>query len=168
MLQSRQESASVILLHPPKPSRLPQAPDNEPFVPAVERQLAACRRYGARMAVLTVQLDGLAPLGQRHGLAVQQAVVDAAWQRMRSRVRGVDHLVRVAVDTFGVALFSVGDSVLGPIEARLFDELSAPYRVGSLVVEVMAVTGALVWPSEATSAEAVVQAAHELRLAKMA
>jgi predicted signal transduction protein with EAL and GGDEF domain len=167
-MQTRPERAPVIQLYPHQDAGLPRAPEKEPFIPLVERQLAACRRYGARMAVLTLQLDGLAALGERHGRVVQRGVVDAAWQRMRSRVRGVDMLARMAVDTFGVALFGVGDSVLGQIEARLFDELSAPYRLGSLAVEVMAVTGAVVWPTEGSTAESVLRAAEALRLAKMA
>ncbi|MFZ5546667.1 MAG: hypothetical protein ACOZJZ_24215, partial [Pseudomonadota bacterium] len=66
-------------------------------------------------------------------------------------------------DAFGVALFNVNTEVVAAIEARLFDELSAPYRVGDLSVEVTAMTGAAVSPRAGhTAAELVLSAEQRL------
>jgi predicted signal transduction protein with EAL and GGDEF domain len=113
------------------------------------------------MAVLAVRLEGLAALGERHGQEVQERLMELALQRLKGRLRGTDTVARIGDDAFGVALFHVNSPVIGAIEARLFDELSAPYRVGEVSVEVMAMTGAAVFPRAGLTASELVQGAQQ-------
>jgi diguanylate cyclase (GGDEF)-like protein len=146
---------------------MPAVPPHEALGPLVERQLAACRRYGAGLAVLSIALDGLQAIGKRHGRDAEERLVEAAWQRLKSRLRAADMVARMGPDTFGAVLFNVSDPATAQaVEARLFDELSSPYRVGNLVVEVMAVTGAAVFPRAGITADELVASAVAARLCK--
>ncbi len=161
------EPAEVIELHPQRKLFVdPPQPEHEPFSSLVDRQLTACRRYDAGLAVLFIHMDGLLGVGERHGTALQRTLLDTAWQRLQKRVRSVDMITRIGDDTFGAALFDVGDRAVGAIEARLFDELSAPYRVGSLVVELTAVTGSAVFPGGGAVATDLVRRAAQASRAK--
>ncbi|MEW6707785.1 MAG: diguanylate cyclase [Pseudomonadota bacterium] len=126
--------ANVIRLHAPVESRppTPTAPAAQSFVQLVERQMKSCRRYGVSLAVLAIRLDGLPAVGQRHGQSVQVRLLELASHRLKGRLRGTDAIACTGADAFGVALFNVNTEVVAAIEARLFDELSAPYRVGDL------------------------------------
>jgi diguanylate cyclase (GGDEF)-like protein len=164
MEPSQGRAGNVIRLHAPANVRQPgaqEAPVALSFVRLVERQLQACRRYGAGMAVVAIRLDGLAELGARHGEEVQERLMDLALQRLKGRLRGTDTLARIGDDAFGVALFHVNSPVVSAIEARLFDELSAPYRVGEVSVEVMAMTGAAVFPRAGLTASELVDSAQQ-------
>jgi len=140
---------------------------HEPFGALVELQLASCRRYGAGMAVMFIHLDGLVEIGERHGADAQRSVADAALKRLHSRLRNVDLITRVGVDTFGAALFGVTGETAPRVEARVFDELSAPYRVGDDVVEVTAITGTAVFPQGGHCATELVRKADEARRVKV-
>jgi len=161
--------APVVMLHTSHDANRRPAtgvPPNERFAPLVERQLAACRRYGAGLAVLSISLDGLRTVRERHGATLEERVLDAAWQRLKSRLRASDTVARVGPDSFGAILMNAAVSGAASVEARLFDELSAPYRIGSLVVEIMAYTGVAVYVNTGMTAEELVQAASDARLAK--
>lgn len=138
----------------------PAAPPLESFLRLVERELMMCRRYGVGMAVLLIRLDGLDAVTQHHGEETRSRLLDAVAQRLKGRLRAHDAVGRVKHDAFGVALFNVGEAAVKWIEARLFDELSTPYRVGEQTVEVMAVTGAAAFPRAGVTAEELVQGAQ--------
>lgn len=164
MEPSQGRAGNVIRLHAPVDARGPAAPEAPvalSFVRLVERQLQACRRYGAGLAVVAIRLEGLAEVGERHGKEVQERLLELASQRLKGRLRGTDTLARIGDDAFGVALFHVNSPVVSAIEARLFDELSAPYRVGEVSVEVMAMTGAAVFPRAGLTAGELVASAEQ-------
>jgi diguanylate cyclase len=144
------------------------APDHDPFGRMVDRQLAACRRYGASLAVLSISLDGLRTVRERHGQDIEHRLLEAAWQRLRSRLRAGDVVVRVGAEAFGAILVNAAASGVPSVEARIFDELSAPYRIGSLVVEITACVGGAVYTQAGTTGEALVAAAQQARAANSA
>ena len=127
--------------------------------PVVERQLAACRRNGTTLALVSMRLRGLEAVRQRHGEAIANEVLHAAWNRLRSRLRGSDVAVPGTNDEFGAILLNSGEPAAALVDARLADALGAPYGIGALQVVISVHTGVAVYPEAGRTADALVDAA---------
>jgi predicted signal transduction protein with EAL and GGDEF domain len=180
-------AAHLTLMPPPSeprlpPSGFPGAPQraaatrraitslaHEPFGAQVELQLATCRRHGVGMGVTWIRLLGLAEIGERHGLGAQRQLVESVQQRLQGRLRHVDKVCAVALDTFGVALFDVREPVVPGIERRLHRELSSPYRIGGEIVQLQVLVGSALSPqSNHNAVELMRQAADASSVAQRA
>ena len=134
-------------------------PNPAPLGPAIERQLAACRRNGTMLAVLSVSLHGLDAVRHCHGEAVEEQVRQAAWARLQSRLRGSDLALRVGRDEFGAVLLNAGRLAAGIVEARVAGALCEPYGIGELELVISIRVGAAVFPHAGSGGEALAAAA---------
>jgi predicted signal transduction protein with EAL and GGDEF domain len=141
--------------------RLAPGSAHEPFGAQVELQLATCRRHGVGMGVTWIRLLGLAEVGEQLGLGAQRQLVESAQQRLQGRLRHVDKVCAVALDTFGVALFDVRPQVMPGIEQRLHRELSSPYRIGGEIVQLQVLVGSALAPQANLSAVELMRRAAE-------
>ena len=141
-------------------------PDGTPFGPVVDRELAACRRSGTPLVVLSIELAGLESVTQRHGQAVEHQVLQAAWNRFRNHLRGSDRAVRVGGAEFGAVLLDASGLAAAIVDARLSSSLSQPYGIGALEIVISARIGAAVYPQTAATGEALVVAATQARVTR--
>ena len=138
-------------------------PSPEPLGPAIERQLAACRRNGTMLAVLSMSLHGLDAVRHCHGEAVEEQLRQAAWARLQSRLRGSDRAVRVGQDEFGAVLLNAGRLAAGIVEARLAGALCEPYGIGALEIVISIRAGTAVFPHAGSTGEGLADAAARSR-----
>lgn len=136
-------------------------PAQEPFGALVELQLATCRRHGVGTGVVWIRLQGVAEAGEQLGLGAQRQLVESAQQRLQGRLRHVDKVCSVALDTFGVALFDVRQGQMQGIEQRLHRELSSAYRVGGEIVSLQVTIGSALSPQASLSAVELVRRAAD-------
>jgi len=141
-------------------------PDGTPLGPVVDRELAACRRSGTPLVVLSIELAGLESVAQRHGQAVEHQVLQAAWNRIRNHLRASDRAVRVGGAEFGAVLPDAAGLAAAIVDARLSSALSQPYGIGALQIVISARTGVAVYPQTAATGEALVVAATQARVSR--
>jgi len=134
--------------------------------PIVERQLAACRRNGTSLAVIAICLEGLDAIEPHYRHAVENQILYAAWNRLKSRLRATDVPVRTGPTEFAAILLDIAEQTTGIVGARLADALSQPYGIGALEVVMSARSGFAVHPHAGTSGEALASAARQAMLAK--
>ncbi len=117
------------------------------------------------LAVVSISLHGLDAVRHCHGEVVEEQVRQAAWARLRSRLRRSDLVVRVGDDEFGAVLLSAGRLAAGIVEARLTGALSEPYGIDALEIVISIRTGAAVFPHAGSSGEGLANAAALARQA---
>ncbi len=79
--------------------------DNEHgFIHRLEQDIAYARRHGQGLALLRVQIDGLATLLQDRGNAVVEQIVLHVSQLVRKRIRDEDTAARLGLGSFAVSL----------------------------------------------------------------
>ena len=140
-------------------------PAHAPFGPVVERQLAACRRNGTSLVVLSIGLGGLEAVRQCHGNAVESQLLHAVWNRLRSRLRASDLAVRHGSAEFGAILLNAAGPAAAIVDARLSEALSEPYGIGAREIVISIRTGVAAYPLAGSTGDALVQAAIQARLA---
>lgn len=154
----------------PKPAAKARAvpatslPEHAPFGPIVDRQLAACRRNGTTLVVLSIGLAGLEAVRECHGHAVESQLLQAIWNRLVTRLRGSDIAVRAGGAEFGAILLNAGAAIAALVDARLSEELCEPYGIGAREIVISVRTGVAVYPQAGNTGEALVQAAIRARM----
>jgi diguanylate cyclase (GGDEF)-like protein len=133
------------------------------FVPAVDRQLAACRRNGASIVVVSMALDGIETIAMRHGPAIVDQLLQAVWHRFRSRLRGSDVTLHLEGAEFGAVLLNAAASAAVSVGVRLPAALSELYSVEALEIGISARVGLAVYPQGGSSGAALVHAAIRAR-----
>jgi diguanylate cyclase (GGDEF)-like protein/PAS domain S-box-containing protein len=74
------------------------------FAAELQRHLRHGERYGARGALLLIDIDGLKQINDRRGHAAGDRAILATAGRLRSRLRATDIVARVGGDEFAVLL----------------------------------------------------------------
>lgn len=74
------------------------------FHDAVERELERCKRYGARMSVVLLDIDGLKRMNDLHGHAEGDRMLRAVAAKIGEAGRAADLACRIGGDEFGLVL----------------------------------------------------------------
>jgi diguanylate cyclase (GGDEF)-like protein len=80
------------------------------FERELKRSLAYVKRYGARAALVYLDLDDFKPINDRHGHAAGDAILKAAAAALVRHVRASDIIARIGGDEFVVLLWNVSDA----------------------------------------------------------
>ncbi len=134
----------------------------------IEQEIARCSARGRRLALIRVQIDGLATLiSQQDGPEGDRVVVSIA-QELRGGLREFDVIARTAPDTFDV-LVPEPDSaeisaLLGPL-ARRAREAIRREPDPTLSDRLSLRFGYAIFPDEAQTAKALLERAREARIA---
>jgi diguanylate cyclase (GGDEF)-like protein len=98
------------------------------FERELRRAVSYVKRYGARAALVYLDLDDFKPVNDRHGHAAGDAVLKAVAAMLARNVRASDIVARMGGDEFAVLLWN-----LGPPEAiakaTVLEQLTAGARV---------------------------------------
>jgi diguanylate cyclase (GGDEF)-like protein len=78
------------------------------FERELKRALSFVARYGARAALVYLDLDGFKPVNDTHGHAAGDAVLKAVAAMLTRNVRGSDTVARLGGDEFAVLLWNLG------------------------------------------------------------
>lgn len=130
------------------------------FYDRLDQSLARCRRSGAMLAVMVMDLDGFKAINDRHGHEAGDAALRAAADRMKSEIRASDTLARLGGDEF-VLLMDTDVTVEAAAQARerlqaTFDE---PFKVKGFALRLGASIGVAVHPLHGQDADALVRCA---------
>lgn len=119
------------------------------------RSIAYVKRYGARAALLFLDLDGFKQVNDRHGHAAGDAFLKAVAAALTRRVRASDTVARIGGDEFAVLLWNL-DETSAAQKAELLEKeiaaLAVPFDGATLSAGASvgaAMLGALDSPAEA-------------------
>jgi len=125
------------------------------FSDLADHQLAICRRTGAPLAVLYIDLDGFKAVNDTHGHAVGDALLCAAAARLKQGIRASDIAARLGGDEFAVLLVDTSEKAAEPVAHKLAEDLSRPYTIDALTVSISASIGTAGFPDSGTTSAAL-------------
>jgi diguanylate cyclase (GGDEF)-like protein len=136
-------------------------PNRMLFNEFVNQQLALCKRAGANLAILYIDLDGFKSVNDMHGHTTGDKLLRAVATRLREGIRESDIAARLGGDEFAIALaFSIADGA-AVVAGKLVADLAASYLIGPLTVKISASIGIAVFPDAATTFETLLRRADE-------
>lgn len=124
------------------------------------KQLIINAKASHAVSVLLLNLDRFKQVNDAHGHAVGDAVLKEISQRIRTSVADVDTVARMNGDEFAVVVAeNTIESHADSIAARIAARVSAPIQVESKSMEIGTSIGISVYPSDAQTAEDLIQQA---------
>jgi diguanylate cyclase (GGDEF)-like protein/PAS domain S-box-containing protein len=149
----KQESLEYFALHDP----LTGVANRYLLLEELRRMLDGLARRGGFVSLVYLDLDNFKEVNDIHGHDIGDEVLRAITRRLQRAVRGEDVVARIGGDELVVAHVTMDRlSDADTIVARLRKVLSAPYRFGSLVLDVGASVGWVSTSTSDTSAEALI------------
>lgn len=110
-------------------------PDHSFFRTRLEQVLAAAAPGQGRPAVLYLGLEGVGAVIDRHGQSVADELLLAVAARLTGSVRADDLVSQFGEHEFACLLLDVpGHAPMSQLACKLFDAVSAPFRIGTLEI----------------------------------
>lgn len=130
------------------------------FDDRLQLAVAEAARYGRRLAVLFIDVDGFKEINDHHGHACGDVVLQAVAQRLQAALRTSDTLARMHGDEFVVLLPDVDDQPgIASLAETLLREVAQPVDVDDATVSVTASIGVSLFPSDARLPHALLHTA---------
>ena len=140
------------------------------FQSRLDITLAEAARYQRRFALIYIDLDKFKPVNDLHGHEVGDALLKAVALRLMGLLRESDLLARRGGDEFVILLPSIGDAqAVQPVAHKICSELSKPFELDGVFVEIGASLGIVTYPVDGDNAEQlIVEADRRMYQAKQA
>jgi diguanylate cyclase (GGDEF)-like protein/PAS domain S-box-containing protein len=120
------------------------------FEERLQLAVAEAARYGRRLSVLFIDVDGFKEINDLHGHACGDAMLKAVARRLQDALRTSDTLARMHGDEFVVLLPDVGDQGgIASLATTLLGEVALPIDVDDATVSVTASIGVSLYPQDA-------------------
>jgi len=137
-------------------------PNRRLFADRLGQAINRTRRGGKALAVCYLDLDGFKPVNDRHGHATGDRLLIEITERLKGVLRAEDTVARLGGDEF-VLLFTdlaqTGEIRL--VLERVLETVSAPVRIGDIVVSVSASIGATLYPADDADADTLLRHADQ-------
>jgi diguanylate cyclase (GGDEF)-like protein len=136
-------------------------PNRTLFDQFLASQIAVCRRTGASLSVLYLDLDGFKRVNDRHGHAIGDELLRRVAGCLEHSVRESDLPARLGGDEFAVVLVDTGEEGAARVAQQLQAALLRPGDETTSAPNVAASIGIAEFPQAADSAEALLRRADE-------
>ena len=122
--------------------------------------LALAARYGRRLAVLFVDLDGFKDVNDTAGHAFGDQVLQSVAKRLVACVRGSDTVSRQGGDEFVILLSEIDDSrSLMPVAKKILAAIAVPHNLTPHVFHITASIGVSIFPQDGPDEGTLIQSA---------
>ncbi|RMH17524.1 MAG: EAL domain-containing protein [Acidobacteria bacterium] len=130
------------------------------FESQLEQAIARCDRFGHRLAVMILDLDGLKAINDSLGHAAGDAMLVEVARRLRANVRRADTLARIGGDELAVIKSDFDEPEhAAQLARRLVAALSGPVAIEGQTVEIGVSAGIAVFPPGPKDPEALIKQA---------
>jgi diguanylate cyclase len=152
----REQRSLFLALH----DDLTALPNRRFFLERLGSALKTQDSIPANVAVIYLDLDGFKVLNDTYGHAIGDALLGLIATRLAHALRAEDLVSRIGGDEFACLITGVSSRErLQHIALTLFEVVSAPFKIGALVLNVRASIGVAMYPMDGTTVETLMQAA---------
>lgn len=139
---------------------LTEFPNRRLFLDYLSRALAFANRYGERLAVLFLDLDGFKTVNDELGHAAGDGLICSAAQRIRRSLRQSDTVARFGGDEFAIVLRQVVvPSVASTVTEKILRELARPFSLRGRRISITASIGISLYPRDGSRLEGLIEKA---------
>lgn len=137
-------------------------PNRRLFIDRLEQALAHARRFGGRVGMLFIDLDGFKSINDRFGHQAGDEALVLIAHRIRLLLREVDSAARLGGDEFGIVLPDIAlleDAVL--VGEKVLQEVSQPFLLRSVSCTLGASIGITSYPDIGETADELISRADK-------
>jgi diguanylate cyclase len=158
----RLEAVNAELQHQATHDALTALPNRLLFMDRLGREIARAERDGHGFSVLLLDLDRFKLINDTLGHGTGDRLLALVARRLTANLREVDTVARTGGDEFLVLVTGTRDElIVASIAAKIGKALAQPFSVNDIEVHSSASIGISVYPSDGTTADALVAHADE-------
>jgi diguanylate cyclase (GGDEF)-like protein len=131
------------------------------FNAILQQQLMLSKRGSEHLAVLYIDLDGFKKVNDSHGHETGDVLLKAVSARIQSTIRDCDLAARLGGDEFAVLMTQTAKHGPASVAGKLIENLSVPYPIGGVQLEISASVGIAIFPEAGDTAQGLLRAADE-------
>ena len=148
------------LLHRATHDPLTGLPNRALFFDRLRHCMALAQRQRQRLAVLSVDMDGLKPINDCHGHRCGDAALCELARRLREATRTDDLVARLGGDEFAVLLVRIPDrEALTTHVARVGERVCGPFEFRQATIAVEASVGMALYPDDSDALDTLLDMA---------
>lgn len=135
-------------------------PNRALFCDRLNQSLDLAKRQGAKIAVLTIDIDGLKRINETYGRRAGDAAITELASRLKAVVPRLDIVARIGGDEFAAILPNIGGK--GAARAgilRVHEQIRLPFRFGEIPLKLEASIGLAIFAEDGTNATILVDCA---------
>ena len=156
VVQAREKRAHYLAFH----DDLTALPNRRYFRERLGRALRNQGTGPPHLAVIYLDLDDFKALNDAYGHATGDALLNLIAERLAHALRAEDLVSRLGGDEFACLITGVSShDRLQHIASTLFEAVSAPFKIGTLMLEVRPSIGIALCPSDGTTTDDLMKAA---------
>ena len=134
---------------------LPELENRGELFDSLEMEIKRSRRSQRSFAFLKIQIDETNRINRQHGHIAGDKAACRLSQVLQANCRELDIVVRYGNDEFAIVLPEAGPETIGRVTRRIHDRLAGNRKLPPIPVHI----GAAMFPEEATSIDALLEAA---------
>lgn len=135
-------------------------PNRHYFCLRLDQAIEAASLQGVALAIFFVDLDGFKGINDAHGHAAGDELLGVIAARLTRAIRADDMVGRMGGDEFACLLLDIRDrQQLSRLACKVYDTVSAPVKLGELVISVRPSIGVAVFPECGQTRDALLQSA---------
>lgn len=135
-------------------------PNRSLFRDRVQHAIASAERERSRLALMFVDLDRFKPVNDTYGHGVGDQLLKAVAERLYRCLRKSDSPARLGGDEFVVLLPAIKTERNAlEIAEKIRHEMSVPFEIDGLTLEISASIGVAIYPDHADNAQRLVDCA---------
>lgn len=133
--------------HEARHDALTGLPNRRALMDLMDKAIARSRRNGHALGLLFLDLDGFKAVNDSYGHETGDILLVRIAQRLKKRVRQTDSIARLAGDEFVILMeeASTREEDATHYTARLIDDISRPFNIGDLSIQVGCSMGLLLF-----------------------
>lgn len=137
-------------------------PNRKLFFDRLDAGIANAQRYGRKLALLYVDLDGFKKVNDTMGHATGDQLLVAVGRALQESVRKSDTVARLGGDEFAIILSEIGSAEEArKVGEKIVAELCRPFELRSATAEIGASVGVAVLPDHEDNAASLVRSADK-------
>lgn len=146
--------------HQAQHDSLTSLPNRHYFCQRLSQVLEVASVQQTTLAVFFVDLDGFKAVKDTHGHAAGDELLGIISARLTRTIRSDDMVSRIGGNEFACLLMGMGDrQQLSRLACKVYDTVSAPVKLGKLVISVRPSIGVAVFPDCGRTSDALLQSA---------
>lgn len=111
-----------------------------------------------KLGFLYIDLDGFKHVNDIHGHQVGDELIIQVAERLKTSIREVDNIARLAGDEFAIIVNQITDlSIVEKISNRILESLSQPYLINQIKISITASIGSSIFPLDTDNVETLIK-----------
>ncbi|MFV1922071.1 MAG: EAL domain-containing protein [Methylotenera sp.] len=157
-MKKQEESAQNLIWHQAHFDAQTDLPNRVFFEKLKKQSFESALSNHLKLGFIYIDLDGFKQVNDIHGHLMGDELIIQVANRLRSCIRPIDNVARLAGDEFAIILNDLSEvAIIDSVAKRILDSLSMPYLIQHTKINITASIGSSIFPNDTDNIETLIK-----------